>query len=65
MNTKAETVEQFLQRGGKIRVLAASDSTRKRIQKLSRLQAKMLRENQKEKAEAIKAGIDKLKRALG
>lgn len=59
-----ESLEEFVARGGKIKKLEFGDSTRKRMEKLQRIHARLVKHDKTEDAAKIKTQIDKYKQVL-
>lgn len=57
-NTKTESVEEFLARGGKITKLEVGDCKRKRVDKMKRLHKRLVNTGQERSAEIVRSKIE-------
>lgn len=63
-NTTKETVEEFIARGGKVQEIASNDSAHKRMNKLKRVHARLVKNDETNMAKLVQTKINKYKTAL-
>jgi hypothetical protein len=61
-SSRTESVEEFLARGGKIKKIEVGDCTRKRVDKMKRLYARLVKNDQLEQAERVRVKIEEYTR---